>query len=46
LEAFNLLKTMVCSEPIMAYPRSDCTHAIIVDASTGTDTVKEAWLLF
>ena len=39
-EAFTLLQTMLCSEPIMAYPRSDRTYALIVDASTGTDTVE------
>lgn len=40
LESFNLLKTMLCSEPVMAYPRSDQTHALKVSASTGTDTVE------
>jgi hypothetical protein len=39
-EAFNILRTMLCSEPIMAYPRSDRTYALIVDASTGTDAVE------
>jgi hypothetical protein len=40
LEAFNTLKTMLCIEPIMAYPRSDRTNTLIVDASTGTDPVE------
>jgi hypothetical protein len=40
LDAFNVLKTMLCSEPTMAYPKSDITYALIVDASTGTDTVE------
>ena len=40
LESFNLLKTLLCSEPIMAYPRSDRTYALIVDASTGTDKIE------
>jgi hypothetical protein len=40
LDAFRNLKTMLCSEPVMAYPRSDRTYALIVDASTGTDTIE------
>ena len=40
LDAFENLKTMLCSEPVMAYPRSDRTYALIVDASTGTDTIE------
>ena len=40
LEAFENLKSMLCSEPIMAYPRSDRTYAHIVDASTGTDQIE------
>jgi hypothetical protein len=40
LEAFENLKTMLCSEPVMAYPRSDRTYALIVDASTGTDQIE------
>jgi putative transposase len=40
LEVFDNLKTMLCSESIMAYPRSDRTYALIVDASTGTDRVE------
>jgi hypothetical protein len=40
LEAFDTLMTMLCSELIMAYPRSDRTYALIVDASTGTDSIK------
>jgi hypothetical protein len=31
---------MLSSEPIMAYPRSDRTYALIVDASTGTDQIE------
>jgi hypothetical protein len=37
---FNILKTMLCPEPIMAYPRFDRTYALIVEASTGTDSVE------
>jgi hypothetical protein len=40
LEAFKNLQEMLCSEPIMAYPRSDRTYALIVDASTGTDQIE------
>jgi hypothetical protein len=40
LEAFTLLKKMLCTEPIMAYPRSDRTYALIADASTSTETVE------
>ncbi len=40
LKAFETLKTLLCSEPIMAYPRADRTYALIVDASTGTDSIE------
>ncbi len=40
LEAFENLKSLLCSEPVMAYPRSDRTYALIVDASTGTDRIE------
>ncbi len=40
LEAFETLKTLLCSEPIMAYPRADRTYALIVDASTGTSAIE------
>ena len=40
LEAYQKLKSILCSEPVMAYPRVDRTYAIIVDASTGTAEVK------
>ncbi len=40
LEAFMTLKSWLCSEPIMAYPRSDRTYAFIVDASKGTDSIE------
>ena len=36
LEAFNILKKQLCSEPTMAYPRSDRKYALITDASTGS----------
>ena len=34
--AFETLKKTLCSEPVMAYPRSDRTYALLVDAATGT----------
>ena len=36
LQAFNELKTILCSEPVIGYPRSDQHYALIVDAATGT----------
>jgi hypothetical protein len=39
LKAFQLLKNMLCTETFMAYPRSNSTYALIVDASTGTDSI-------
>jgi hypothetical protein len=40
LEAFSILKTMLCTEPIMAYPRSGRPYALIVDPSSGTDSIE------
>jgi hypothetical protein len=40
IEAFETLKIMLCSEPIMAYPRSDRTYDLIVDACTGTNQIE------
>ena len=34
------LKKILCSEPVMAYPRGDRTYALIVDASTGTADIE------
>jgi hypothetical protein len=36
----STLKLMLCSEPIMTYPRSDRTNALMLDASTETDSVE------
>ena len=38
LKSFYLLRTLLITEPIMAYPRQDRTYAVFVDASTGTPT--------
>ena len=38
-QAFENLKQTLCSEPVMAYPRSDRNFALIVDAATGTGEV-------
>ena len=35
LKAFNELKTALCSEPVVAYPRKDRPYSLIVDAATG-----------
>jgi hypothetical protein len=35
-EAFDTLKKSLCSEPVMAYPTSDRTYGLLVDAATGT----------
>jgi hypothetical protein len=40
LEAFVILKTMLRSEPIMAYPRSIRTYVLIMDASTDSGAVE------
>ena len=40
LEAYLKLKEILCSEPVMAYPRGDRTYALIVDASTGTAEIE------
>ena len=40
LEAYVKLKEILCSEPVMAYPRGDRTYALIVDASTGTAEIE------
>ena len=38
LQAFNELKSALCSEPVVAYPRKDRPYALIVDAATGNGT--------
>jgi hypothetical protein len=40
LEAFETLKKALCSEPVIAYPRSDRIFSLIVDAATGTEDKK------
>ena len=40
LEAYMELKKILCSEPVMAYPRGDRTYTLIVDASTGTAEIE------
>ena len=40
LETYLNLKTILCSEPVMAYPRGDRIYALIVDASTGTVEIE------
>ena len=36
LQAFQELKTVLVSEPVMGYPRRDRPYSLIVDAATGT----------
>jgi hypothetical protein len=36
MDAFNLLKDKLISEPVMASGRADCHYALIKDAATGT----------
>ena len=40
IEAFKALKHALTMNPVVAFPHSDREFALIVDASTGTDTVK------
>ncbi len=37
LQAFNELRSALCSEPVVNYPRKDRPYALIVDAATGND---------
>ena len=41
LKAFEMLKSALCSQPIVAYPRKDRPYALLVDAAVGT-TAKTA----
>jgi hypothetical protein len=38
LRAFRHLQSLLCSQPVLAYPRSDRQYALITDASFGDDT--------
>ena len=38
LQAFNELKSALCSEPVVAYPRTNKPYSLIVDAATGNET--------
>jgi hypothetical protein len=37
LKAFNHLKTILCSEPIVSFPRKNLPYALITDAATGDE---------
>ncbi len=37
LQAFNELRSALCSEPVVNYPRKDRPYALIVDAATGNN---------
>jgi len=36
LKAFFILQKQLTSEPVMAFPKSDCQYALITNAATGT----------
>ncbi len=36
MDAFLNLRKQLISEPVMAFPRTDCQYALITDAATGT----------
>jgi hypothetical protein len=38
--SFQQLKSALCSEPVVVYPRSDRCYSLIVDAATGTPEAK------
>jgi hypothetical protein len=40
LRAFRHLQTLLCSEPVLAYPRSDWEYALITDASFGDENTE------
>ena len=40
LRAFRHLQSLLCSEPVLAYPRKDRTYALITDASFGDGNVS------
>jgi hypothetical protein len=40
IEAFDDLKGAMCSEPVVAYPWSNRTVSLIVDAATGIEDEK------
>jgi len=44
LNAFNELKSALCSEPVVAYPRKDRQYSLIVDAATGNNENSEGGL--
>ncbi len=40
LRAFRHLQTLLCSQPVLAYPRSDQDYALITDASFGDENTS------
>ncbi len=40
LRAFHHLQSLLCSEPVLAYPRSDRQYALITDASFGDENTE------
>jgi len=41
-KAFYILQKQLTSEPVMAFPKSDCQYALITNAATGTQTLQGA----
>ena len=40
MDAYEILRKQLISEPVMAYPRSDRQYTLITDASTGSSTIE------
>jgi hypothetical protein len=43
LKAFYILQKQLTSEPVMAFPKSDCQYALITNATTGTADTPGVW---
>ena len=46
LNAYHKLKSILISEPVVAYPRWNVPFHLIVDAATGGAETKAVWVLF
>jgi hypothetical protein len=42
LQSFHSLQTMLCTEPVLAYPRRGRPYGLITDAAVGDEKMKEA----
>ncbi len=43
LRAFRHLQSLLCSQPVLAYPRSDRQYALITDASFGDEHTARSY---